>query len=777
MAQPSGLGLAPQVPNSPTPQHSQLAAVGSALQGVPSAAPKFADNPLGAIGLVLSNFSAGVQGRELPTTRIAQQQLQQQQLNLQQLRVNLDAVKQGVEMFSGLDPSDPNTQEQIDRFTAQFIPLLGEGFKESLNAGLELDRAQGRQALEGLVEHRERIFGICGADRDCIRDAAGNASLMAQFNTTADQQRVPGIIQKFQAINEAVGDHPAIAALAEQGYTLAELQQLPEGFSFSPEEMRTISRNEQVQNLLISSGFEPPNLTAEIARATRLAEVQIAVTLRTRLPPNLSFQTITENGVEFLVGLDPKTGNEVSRRRSGLSDEDVANLNFQRIREKGQEFIIGLNPETGLEESRVLAGTEMPPDEPNLSFQTIEEGGEKFIVGLNPETGDEVSRIRQGAVVPSDPPNLSFKEVNEGGRRFIVGLNPQTGEEESRFAAGSADDPFDSTRLRAGLSLAINGQDVEGRGLGSVVENIVKDLDPAMAATMLGQLQSGGFEVTTTSSAGDTTTIRVGGSAALSPGEREISKREGEETAPIPTAIANLIGVDQNMTLAEAREAGISIPRAQVTEKLQLQQTDVQSLIRESRELIGQITGRPEVLSAAGGIASAVNSLRSTATGLVRSAGIDVTVDGENATVDQLLNEENYADALQELGITNAQVRSRLIGLAFAAAAAAGQTGRGVSDRDIELFIRRIGDSADPAVTINVLKNLNREADSRFQDSVENAVGRRPPSLQQAAARSSQQQLQEILSKNLADLTRDEITRLSQTEEGRARLQELLGGN
>lgn len=774
MAQPRGIGLA-QVPSSPTPQNSPLTRLGGALTGVPSGgAPQFADNPLGAIGLVLSNFAAGVKGQELPTTKIQRNQLQQQQLNLQQLRVTLDAVRQGVEMFSGLDPNAPDTQEQIDRFTAQFTPILGEGFGESLKAGLELDRTQGRQAIEGLVEHQERIQGICGFDRDCIQNIAANATLMAQFNESADQQRIPGIMQKFQAINQAIGDNELLGQLAEQGYTLAELQQLPEGFKFTPEEIRTISRNEQIQNLLISSGFEPPNLTAEVAKATRLAEVQINTALSLRQPPNLSFHTIEEDGIEFLVGLDPRTGDEVSRRQSGLTDDDIDNLSFQRIRENGQEFIVGLDPKTGQVVSRVAAGQ---ADAPNLSFQTIEEGDEKFLVGLDPETGDEVSRIRQGALVPSDPPNLTFKEITEGSSRFIVGLNPQTGQEVNRIPAGKTDEPFDSTRLRAGLSLAINGQDVEGRGLGGVVESIVKDMDPSMAATMLGQLASGGFEITTTSPDGDTTTIRVGGAAALTPGERVTDKRLAEEQAPIPTGVANLVGLDPSLTLAEAREQGISIPRTQVLEKIQLQRTDVQSLIRESRELIEEITGRPEILSVAGGIASAINSLRSTATGLVRSAGIDIRVNGENATVDELLREENYADALQELGVKTGQASSRLIGLAFAAAAAAGQTGRGVSDRDIELFIRRIGNSADPAVTINVLKDLIGEADTRFSDTVDNAIGRRPASLREEARAAAGQELEALMRKPLVDLTQEEMRRLARTPEGNARLRELLQGS
>lgn len=259
MSQPRGIGLSP-VPSSPTPQSNPLTRLGGALAGTPSGgAPQFADNPLGAIGLVLSNFAAGVQGRELPTTKIQRNQLQQQQLNLQQLRVTLDAVKQGVEMFIGMDPEDPRTADALNRFTEQFVPILGEGFRESMTAGLELARNQGQEAIDSLVEHQQQIAGICGLDQKCIQDVAANASLMNQFNETADQQRLPGIVQKFQAIGEIVGDE-AVEALKEDGFTVSDLQQFPEGFEFTPEEIRTISRNKQIQDALIPLGFKPPDL-------------------------------------------------------------------------------------------------------------------------------------------------------------------------------------------------------------------------------------------------------------------------------------------------------------------------------------------------------------------------------------------------------------------------------------------------------------------------------------------------------------------------------------
>ena len=583
VGQPRGIGLAETIRETDTAAagDNTLTRLGNALTGTATEVPQFEDNPLGAIGFVLSNFAAGVEGRELPTERIRQNALQQRQLELQQLRVTLNAVKEGVDLFVGLDPADPTTSDAINRFASQFVPVLGEGFRDSLTAGLELARNQGREAIEGLVEHRERIQGICGLDRDCIQSVAGNASLMAQLNESADRERLPGIVEKFDVIGEIVGNE-AIDALKEGGFTLADLQRLPGDFAFTPDEIRTISRNTQVQDALIPLGFQAPDI--DRIRAEETARQEVAEQFR---------------------------------------------------------------------------GQEVPLTQ---------------IAKLNAD-------LEAGRITPEQHSAAILKATT------VTGRTPE-------------------------------------------------DIRAQAAA-----------------------------------------ERTADDDAPIPTALANLVGVDPALTIGEARAQGIAIPRVQDLEKLQLQRTDVQSLVREARNLIGDITGRPEVVSAAGGIARAVNSLRSTAEGLLRSSGVPISVGGETATVDQLLNEENYRDVLQELGVTNSQVRSRMIGLAFAAAAAAGQTGRGVSDRDIELFIRRIGDSADPTATINVLKDLIEEADLRFQDSVENATGKRPGSIREEVSERQNAALQEAMEKSRDELTQADIDLLKTTPDGVARLRQLLEGN
>ncbi|MGI9306952.1 MAG: hypothetical protein ACR2P5_06570 [Gammaproteobacteria bacterium] len=411
MAPPRGIGLA-QVPSSPTPQSSTLTSLGNALTGTPSSIPNFQDNPLGAIGLLLSNFAAGARGQTLPTQRIQQQRLQQQQLNLQQLRVNLDAVRQGVEMFIGLDPDDPRTADAITRFTEQFVPVLGEGFRESMTAGLELARNQGQEAIDGLVEHQQRIQGICGLDQKCIQDVAANASLMNQFNETADQQRLGGIVQKFQQIGEIVGDE-AIDALKADGFTISDLSQLPAGFAFTPEEIRTISRNEQIQNALIPLGFQPPDIE-------RLAlETVTTEGIRAAFRP-------TDDGPLTTIG---KLNADLEAGRITPEQHSDAVLKATTIVGRTEQDV-GLTPS---EAEAAEAGEAARTEAANVaSFATLLAEFERL--------GPGVAGIRA--------------LLGEVGGGLLGQLNEAVGEGFSEFVSGASPEEIASIRQRARISVA-----------------------------------------------------------------------------------------------------------------------------------------------------------------------------------------------------------------------------------------------------------------------------------------------------------------------------------
>ncbi len=231
-----------------------------------SGAPQFADNPFGAVGLILSNIAAGMRGQELPTTRIRREQAAEKQFNLRRLQTIFDLVEKGVGMFGSMDLSDPRTIAGIDAFAGQFTDSLGPDFRDTLISGIEFAQERGQEALKSLGEHQERAAQICGFDKDCILKVGRDPALMKQFDEAADRDRRSGIIAKFQAIGEAVKTDPngneLLAAVAKDGITSAELRQIPEGFQLTEDEILTLERDKELQDIVRPAKYVQPHRPA-----------------------------------------------------------------------------------------------------------------------------------------------------------------------------------------------------------------------------------------------------------------------------------------------------------------------------------------------------------------------------------------------------------------------------------------------------------------------------------------------------------------------------------
>lgn len=79
-----------------------------------------------------------------------------------------------------------------------------------------------------------------------------------------------------------------------------------------------------------------------------------------------------------------------------------------------------------------------------------------------------------------------------------------------------------------------------------------------------------------------------------------------------------------------------------------------------------------------------------------------------------------YQTVFKQAGIENAAIQSLITSLAFQAAAAGGQSGRDVSNRDVERYISQIGGSySDPAAFLRALQEtitgVNREFSNRYE--------------------------------------------------------------
>ena len=221
---------------------------------------------------------------------------------------------------------------------------------------------------------------------------------------------------------------------------------------------------------------------------------------------------------------------------------------------------------------------------------------------------------------------------------------------------------------------------------------------------------------------------------ALQPGKIELETEAGKAGAleeekirlgrKISPEVRNILSLPPSIvTQADAENANIAIPEPNSPEMRELKagKSFAQQAIRTSDIIQDLVRVKPEALGFSGAVASSVNSLVAQTQNFARIAGIPV-----NAS----LNPKDYQDTFKDIGITNARLQSQIIGLAFAAAAASGQTGRGISDRDIELFLRKIGGSTqDPVALMAVLEDFKEDVDFRFRSQVSAVLGREPPPL------------------------------------------------
>lgn len=99
--------------------------------------------------------------------------------------------------------------------------------------------------------------------------------------------------------------------------------------------------------------------------------------------------------------------------------------------------------------------------------------------------------------------------------------------------------------------------------------------------------------------------------------------------------------------------------------------------------------GGEGAVDTAGKVAQGITGITSTLTGLAQNFGVDISKFESGASAD-----ERVAKAESILGKASgvsAQIRSALVDLAYAAAAANGQTGKAVSDKDFENNLRQLG--------------------------------------------------------------------------------------
>jgi len=144
------------------------------------------------------------------------------------------------------------------------------------------------------------------------------------------------------------------------------------------------------------------------------------------------------------------------------------------------------------------------------------------------------------------------------------------------------------------------------------------------------------------------------------------------------------------------------LPKPEDT-KLRDAEVATRNFVATAGDAIALLHQSPNLNTFAARAASVVNNLQQEAMAVADALGVSWD--------ETLIDPETFSDDFDRLGIDNVRIRSLITSLAFQAAAASGQTGRAISDKDVERFVQEIGSSsADPRAFAMALVDVSNRS-------------------------------------------------------------------
>ena len=178
----------------------------------------FKENPLGAIGLVLSNIAAGYQGRELPTTALRRIRVQQEAASLNKLQLGLNMQAQILKSTAHL--TGDAREAAIRKQSAPIVKLLGQDFLDGVLAASQRDPGRFNPTLHSeLLPAIMGPGGPCGhargssAQSECFLKIVGDEDTLAALYQVHDDSNAQGYAEELSAVEEELMKHPAGAQL------------------------------------------------------------------------------------------------------------------------------------------------------------------------------------------------------------------------------------------------------------------------------------------------------------------------------------------------------------------------------------------------------------------------------------------------------------------------------------------------------------------------------------------------------------------------------------
>ena len=155
---------------------------------------------------------------------------------------------------------------------------------------------------------------------------------------------------------------------------------------------------------------------------------------------------------------------------------------------------------------------------------------------------------------------------------------------------------------------------------------------------------------------------------------------------------SGLAGGINYQTLLGLKEGGVQDINTEYQTKL----AATENLVMAGNKVLESLDTEPDATTAVGELLGSIANVKANVGAAARVLGIDPEKSYTENGVRFGFKEEHFDDIFTEFSIKSSVNKSRILDLAYLAAARRGQEGRGLSDRDVKIFSEIIGGSGAP---------------------------------------------------------------------------------
>ena len=733
--QAGGFNLAapsPAVPQAPAPAAPAApAAAPQAPARRPSAVPRFDTNPVGAIGAVLLDLSRGLQGKPLFTDALMKQDRDAEIFAMQKVAFAMNIQKTILDMGQKV-PSD-RLDQVFANLKAQAEPLLGVGTLDPIIESMKLTPGEQEKILSIGGAWNSELLLACSPNAVINRATLGCMMSKAVDGKTIEDLRKSSALRLEDRVSRKAGQLVAIidkkAEVWRQRGVIATDDRLARDTNNNVK--ITMQQLRQLNDIPKEKGgkfFTPKELDA----FNWLAENKKGYAEQFGIASN-----------EYLMGLKGDAVKPQKDRAKLFADLREAERRKQQLVNEGgnltqvNRLITGINKD--IAELDKEKGTEDTAQIKNLD--ALDEANKKLdkFTDEHGTTGLDTLRSRELRDLVNRRDSLRSKTGLEDptDTESISSLHLQIREKEKLLADET--NPTEIKRLRKEQADLLRKVAVKTLPVGTTLSEFEKLL------------------------------------------RRGKGKTAAEEAAPLHSAFSILIGDKglRDATIGNARKVGINVDASAndlaALQKMKSSALSMGRTIGSIRSLIGPdaaalsftnvslnlfnsiVEQTNAVFDVMARINNADKKLKKGDKGFIENTA-SRTLDAAKASrTGKVSGEAWFDDIVKKYAITGRELQQRFYRLAYSAASAlAAQEGRGLSDRDVEIFMEIIGKGqADPAVAQRLLSNLMGDVETTNRDKIRTVLGRSP-------LRSIQQEIDDdILSKPLDQISNTEIEQLS----------------